>query len=289
MFSRYINEEIILQLEHNPDQIKLGGAEIDATVLYTDIYNFTTISENKTPTELVEELNKYFETLVEIVFNYSGLLDKYTGDGIMALFGAPLYRSDHASLACHAAIAHKQYRNKLKQKKNLTMTEQLHLKTRTGINSGKLIAGNIGSERRMDYTAIGDTVNLAARLEGVNKIYETNIIISEFTFEHVKEEFLCRELDSLRVKGRSQPTRIFEIISSFERLENKDKPEWIILYEEALSWYRKGDWQRAGRIFEELAEDPVNDTASAVLLKRCMYLMEFPPAKWDGILTLEVK
>jgi adenylate cyclase len=289
MFSRYINEEIILQLEENPDQIKLGGAEIDATVLYTDIYNFTTISENKSPTELVEDLNKYFETLVEIVFNNFGLLDKYTGDGIMALFGAPIPRPDHALLACKAAVAHKQYRKELKKKKNLTMVEQLHLKTRTGINSGKLIAGNIGSDRRMDYTAIGDTVNLAARLEGVNKIYETNIIISEFTYEHVKDEFLCRELDSLRVKGRSQPTKIFEVIASFEGRKDKNKPQWIELYEEALNLYRKGDLQEAGNIFDELADEPINDRASGVMLKRCMYLMEFPPVEWDGILTLEVK
>ncbi len=289
MFSRYINEEIILQLEENPDQIKLGGAEIDATVLYTDIYNFTTISENKSPTELVEDLNKYFETLVEIVFNNSGLLDKYTGDGIMALFGAPIPRPDHALLACKAAEAHHQYRRELKKKKNLTMVEQLHLKTRTGINSGKLIAGNIGSDRRMDYTAIGDTVNLAARLEGVNKIYETNIIISEYTYEHVKTEFLCRELDSLRVKGRTQPTKIYEIIASYENRKSKKKPQWIELYEEALNLYRTGNWQEAGSIFEELADEPINDRASAILLKRCMYLLEFPPVKWDGILTLEVK
>ena len=207
----------------------------------------------------------------------------------MALFGAPIYRPDHASLACHAAIAHQQYREKLKHKQNLSSVEQFHLKTRTGINSVKLIAGNIGSDRRMDYTAIGDTVNLAARLEGVNKIYETNIIISEFTYQHVKDEFLCREMDSLRVKGRSQSTKIYEIIASFENMENRQKPEWILLYEEALGFYRDGDWQRAGNIFQELADEPVNDKASAVMLKRCMYLMEFPPAKWDGILTLEVK
>lgn len=289
MFSRYINEEIILQLEANPDQIKLGGAEIDATVLYTDIYNFTTISENKTPSELVEDLNHYFEKLVDIIFKNFGLLDKYTGDGIMAIFGAPIYRSDHASLACHAAIAHQQYRQELKLKTELTAVDLLHLKTRTGINSGKLVAGNIGSDRRMDYTAIGDTVNLAARLEGVNKIYETNIIISEFTYEHVKDEFLCRELDSLRVKGRSQPTRIYEVISAYEKMNGKSKPEWIELYEEALNLYRKADWQKAGNIFQNLAGAPWEDKASLVMLKRCMYLMEFPPVEWDGILNLEVK
>ncbi len=289
IFTRYLDKEVIQQLEEDPQQVKLGGEEIEATVLYTDIYDFTSLSEKKTPSELVENLNDYFEKLTEFVFKFNGLLDKYTGDGIMALFGAPLPRDDHAILACRTAYAHKKFREDLMRKETLSAVEQLHLQTRTGINSGNLVAGNIGSEKRMDYTAIGDTVNLASRLEGVNKIYQTNIVLSEFTYNLVKEEFLCRELDSLRVKGKNEPTKIFELINVFSELETKEKPDWIQQYEEALNIYRKGDWQEAGNIFMELAREPFNDKASQVLLTRCKYLLEFPPRKWDGILTLEVK
>ena len=289
IFTRYLDKEVIQQLEEDPQQVKLGGEEIEATVLYTDIYDFTSLSEKKTPSELVKNLNEYFEKLTEFVFKFNGLLDKYTGDGIMALFGVPLPRDDHAILACRVAYAHKKFREDLMRKETLSAVEQLHLQTRTGINSGNLVAGNIGSEKRMDYTAIGDTVNLASRLEGVNKIYQTNIVLSESTYNLVKEEFLCRELDSLRVKGKNEPTKIFELIDVFSELETKKKPDWIQGYEEALNIYRKGDWQEAGNIFMELAREPFNDKASQVLLTRCKYLMEFPPRKWDGILTLEVK
>ncbi|MCD4796839.1 MAG: adenylate/guanylate cyclase domain-containing protein [Candidatus Cloacimonetes bacterium] len=286
IFTRYLHADVISQLEDDPNQIQLGGEEIDATVLYTDIYNFTTLSESKKPKELVEDLNKYFEKLVEMVFNNSGLLDKYTGDGIMALFGAPISRPDHAILACKSAFAHKKYCEDLMRKEKLSPDEKLHLQTRIGINSGLFVAGNIGSEKRMDYTAIGDTVNLAARLEGVNKIYQTNIIMSESTYNHIKEIFLCRELDSLRVKGKTKPTRIFELIAEYD---GKAIPDWIEEYKKALEMYRNGNWQEAGSIFMELSKQPFEDTASKIMLARCKYLLEIPPVKWDGILTLEVK
>ncbi|MEA2096444.1 MAG: adenylate/guanylate cyclase domain-containing protein [Candidatus Cloacimonadota bacterium] len=289
IFTRYLHNDVIKQLEDDPNKVQLGGKEINATVLYTDIYNFTTLSETKTPSELVQDLNEYFKTLIDFVFQYEGLLDKYTGDGIMALFGAPIERNDHALLACRTAFAHKRLREELEKKQDLTATEKLHLQTRIGINSGHLVAGNIGGEKRMDYTAIGDTVNLAARLEGVNKLYQTNIIISQTTYEQIKENFICRELDSLMVKGKTKPTCIFEIID--ERTDETDpsKYEWIKIYNQALELYRKGKWQEAGELFQDLSEEPYNDNASQVLLTRCMYLLEFPPKDWDGVLRLDVK
>ncbi len=286
IFTRYLHPDVIKNLEENPDQVHLGGEEINATVLYTDIYNFTTLSETKTPKELVEDLNSYFSKLTGIVLDHSGLLDKYTGDGIMALFGAPISRKDHALLACEAAFEHKKIRMELLGKSQLSAADQLHIKTRTGINSGLLVAGNIGSDKRVDYTAIGDTVNLASRLEGVNKVYQTNIIISEHTYKDVKDIFLCRELDSLRVKGKNEPTRIYELIDKHENIE---KPEWIEMYEAALELYRKGNWNEAAEQFEKLSAEPGKDTASKVMLDRCIYLIKNPPETWDGILTLEVK
>ena len=289
IFTRYLHNDVIKLLEDDPNKVQLGGKEINATVLYTDIYNFTTLSETKTPSELVYDLNEYFKTLIDFVFQYEGLLDKYTGDGIMALFGAPIERKDHALLACCAAFEHKKLREELEMKQELTAIDNLHLQTRIGINSGPLVAGNIGGEKRMDYTAIGDTVNLAARLEGVNKLYQTNIIISQATYEQIKEKFICRELDSLMVKGKTKPTCIYEIID--ERTDETDtsKYEWIEIYNHALELYRKGIWQEAGELFQELSEEPYNDNASQVMLTRCMYLMEFPPKQWDGVLKLDVK
>ena len=289
IFTRYLHNDVIKQLEDDPNKVQLGGKEINATVLYTDIYNFTTLSETKTPSELVQDLNEYFKILIDFIFQYEGLLDKYTGDGIMALFGAPIEREDHALLACRAAFAHRKLRDELEKKQKLTATEKLHLQTRIGINSGPLIAGNIGGEKRMDYTAIGDTVNLAARLESVNKLYQTNIIISQATYEQIKDKFICRELDSLMVMGKTKPTCIFEIIDERADKIDTSKYEWIEIYKQALEFYREGEWQDAGDLFQELSEEPYNDNASLVMLTRCMYLMEFPPAKWDGVIKLNVK
>ncbi|MCF7858380.1 MAG: adenylate/guanylate cyclase domain-containing protein [Candidatus Cloacimonetes bacterium] len=289
IFTRYLHDDVIKQLEEDPKKVYLGGKEIEATVVYTDIYNFTTLSETKTPSELVQDLNEYFKEIIDYIFQFNGLLDKYTGDGIMALFGAPIERSEHALLACRAAYSHKELQRKLKDKTNLSAVEELHLKTRIGINSGPLVAGNIGGEKRMDYTAIGDTVNLAARLEGVNKIYQTNIIISENTYYQVKEEFICRELDSLKVKGKTIPTRIYEIIDKKQEIDNPQKYKWISNYEKALKLYREKDWQQAGEVFQELSEDPYNDSASKVMFTRCLYLLEYPPKEWDGVIKLDVK
>ena len=198
----------------------------------------TSLSEMKNPAELVDDLNTYFQKLTTIILNKEGMLDKYTGDGIMALFGAPITRKDHALIACDAAHTHAQYRKELLEKVSLEPAERLHTLTRIGINSGPIVAGNIGSSQRMDYTAIGDSVNLAARLEGVNKIYKTNILISEDTFRLVKDNYLCREIDYLRVKGKTKPTRIYELV---DEKKSKLKPAWILDYEFALSLYRKGE------------------------------------------------
>ncbi len=284
--SRYLHPDLVQIIARDPDRVEMGGREIDATVLFSDIYNFTTISEDFTPTELVTHLNHYFSHLSSFVLNHGGMLDKYTGDGIMALFGAPLPRDDHAFLACRAALDHRDFSRKLSGKKPSEISDSFHQGTRIGLHSGKIVAGNIGSERRMDYTAIGDTVNLAARLEGVNKIYKTQIIISEDCYQLVKDHFLCRELDYLRVKGKTQPTRIYELVGE----KNKEsQTDWIDAYEEALAQYRQGDFESAAGIFTKLINGSTPDSASAVMLERCRYLQDHPPDTWDGILNLEVK
>jgi len=285
IFTRYLHPDIIETLIKNPDLIEMGGEEIEATVMFSDIYNFTTYSEGKHPKELVKDLNEYFNYITNTILENNGLLDKYTGDGLMAIFGAPVPRKDHAYLACRSAILHKKFAEEL-NKQNTSTSGFFHINTRLGINSGLIVAGNIGSEKRMDYTAIGDPVNLSARLEGVNKIFKTKIIISDSTYALVKNDFVCRELDYLRVKGKKEPTRIFELI---DFIDNQSKYTWISAYVEALNVYRMGDFSKAKRLFKTLSESDLKDTASATMAERCDYLLENPPKDWDGILTLNVK
>ncbi|MBW2493008.1 MAG: adenylate/guanylate cyclase domain-containing protein [Deltaproteobacteria bacterium] len=286
--ARYLHPDLVQQIAQDPEQVKMGGQEVEATVMFSDIYDFTTISESFTPHELVAHLNSYFSDISNFILDHGGMLDKYTGDGIMAIFGAPLPRNDHALLACRAALAHKDFSIKLGSGNHFSVSDQFHSLTRLGIHSGKIVAGNIGSSRRMDYTAIGDTVNLSARLEGVNKIYKTKIIISNATFELIKNEFICRELDFLRVKGKKTPTRIYELIAH-RNLADKDAYQWIEKYHTALNAYRQGNWENAGTLFEALATEIDNDPPSLVMAERCRYLIENPPKHWDGILKLEVK
>jgi len=283
IFSRYLHPDVIEKLVEHPTQIEMGGEEIQATVLFTDIANFTTFSETKTPKELITDLNIYLNKITGLVLENHGLLDKYTGDGIMALFGVPISRADHAKLACTMALEHRIFCSDFDQN-SLSIPENFHLNTRIGIHSGSLVAGNIGSDKRMDYTAIGDTVNLSSRLEGVNKIFGTWIIISEATYQLVKEEFLFRELDFLRVKGKNEPTRIYELVSS----SDDKKTGCIKDYERALKMYRKGDWQQAEKVFQKLVK-VFDDPPAKEMLDRCQSLLKVPPDRWDGIFTLEEK
>ena len=286
--ARYLHPDLVQQIAQDPEQVKMGGKEVEATVMFSDIYDFTTISESFTPHELVTHLNSYFSDISSFILDHDGMLDKYTGDGIMAIFGAPLPRDNHAILACRAALAHRDFSIKLGNENHLSVSNQFHNRTRLGIHSGKIVAGNIGSSRRMDYTAIGDTVNLSARLEGVNKIYKTKIIISDATFILIKNEFICRELDFLKVKGKKTPTRIYELIAHRENGDD-DPYHWIEKYQEALQIYRQGNWEKAGTLFKMLALEKHDDQASLVMAERCKYLIANPPAHWDGILKLEVK
>jgi adenylate cyclase len=286
--ARYLHPDLVQQIALAPEQVKMGGQEVEATVMFSDIYDFTTISESFSPHELVAHLNSYFSDISGFILDHGGMLDKYTGDGIMAIFGAPLPRNNHALLACRAALAHKDFSIQLGSGNHLSVSDKFHSRTRLGIHSGKIVAGNIGSSRRMDYTAIGDTVNLSARLEAVNKIYKTKIIISDATFGLIENEFICRELDFLKVKGKNTPTRIYELVAHREHGDN-DQYQWIETYQEALNIYRQGNWKKAATLFTTLARERHADPASLVMAERCEYLIANPPTHWDGILKLEVK
>ncbi|MDP3114536.1 MAG: adenylate/guanylate cyclase domain-containing protein [Candidatus Cloacimonadaceae bacterium] len=288
IFNRYLHPDLVNRIVENPDLVQMGGEELSVSIMFSDIYNFTGFSENVGPTDLVSYLNEYFRSFTNSILDHNGLLDKYTGDGLMAVFGAPLPRNDHALLACQAALAHREYALTFKDKTDLSPPEHFHLNTRLGINSGVVVSGNIGSERRMEYTSIGDPVNLASRLEGTNKVFHTHIIISQSTFELVKDVMLCRELDTLRVVGKLEPTIIYELIGDKAKVDMSTL-SWLDDYHNALELYRKGDFAAAADIFLRLSESPQKDKASHTMMLRCQKLISNPPVDWDGVYVLAEK
>ncbi len=225
-FANYVSPKVVDELLKNPKMLELGGEDRIITVFFSDIRGFTTISEKLgEPQKLVRILNEYLSAMTDIILAYDGTLDKYVGDEIMAFWGAPTYQPDHAYLACKAALAQAMYLYKVLHPKWEREGKPL-LRVGMGINTGKMTVGNMGSKRRMDYTLIGDEVNLGARLEGLNKIYGTTIIISESTYEYVKDKVIARELDITRVKGKLKPVRIYELMGLKEeeiKLENLKK------------------------------------------------------------------
>lgn len=285
VFSRYMHPEIVEELTRDISQIKMGGKEIEATVLFTDLQSFTNISEDLHPAQIVELLNSYFERAEKIIFNNSGMLDKYTGDGLMAIYGAPIYSSDHAIKAGKSILEFEEL-GALDININ---GRSIPLITRIGGASGKFVVGNIGSPNRMDYTAVGDTVNLAARLESVNKQYGTNNLISNATYELIKDHFVCREVDHIRVKGRQEDVKIYNLICRVENF-SADQEELLEMHNEALLLYKGRNFKKAGDLFAEMQKKYTSDNLSAIYQKRCEKLLEDPDIiDEDNIFNMTIK
>jgi adenylate cyclase len=286
-FQYYLNASVVEQMLKDPEKLKLGGEKKDLTVLFSDIRGFTSIAQDMAPEKLVKFLNEYLTKMTDIVFKYDGLLDKYIGDAIMAIWGAPLDQADHPFRACYTALEMVGELHLLQKKWAAEGMPRLNIGI--GINAGPMVVGNMGSERRFDYTVMGASVNLGSRLEGLNKVYGTNIISSEMTYERVREEFLGRELDMVRVVGQDQPVKIYELIA----LRAKARPEEKALAEEfqgALGEYRKWNWEAARKIFQSILERYPEDGPAKVYAERCQALEKTPPPKdWDGVYTLTSK
>jgi len=211
MFSSYVSKRIVDELIRDPSKAKLGGDRKEITVLFSDIRGFTSFSEKHQPEEVVSLLNEYLGAMTEIVFEYEGTLDKFVGDAVMALWGAPIGQPDHAERAVRCALA---MIAKLKQLQAKWASEGRYvIDIGIGINTGDMVVGNMGAEgKKMDYTVIGDNVNLGARLEGLTRKYNNHIIISEYTYEQVKDIVLARELDSVTVKGKENPVVVYDLV-----------------------------------------------------------------------------
>jgi adenylate cyclase len=212
MFGKYVSPDVVSEILETPPE--LGGVDRELTVFFSDIRGFTTLSEAMTPQELVNHLNIYLTRMTDIILEYKGTLDKYVGDEIMCFWGAPIPQQEHAILACKCAIRQIQALNEL----NAGWSEEKRISIGIGINSGIMTVGNMGSMGRMNYTLMGDNVNLAARLEGTNKVYGTTILISEYTYGLVQDRVIARELDNIRVKGKNKPVIIYELIDIPEGL-----------------------------------------------------------------------
>ncbi|MDF3818909.1 adenylate/guanylate cyclase domain-containing protein [Leptospira sp. 96542] len=223
-FSKFVSKDVVDELLKHPDNLALGGSKREITIFFSDVRGFTTISEQLGPEDLVKLLNEYLSAMTDIIIEYKGTIDKYMGDAIMAFWGAPVPLEDHAYYACVAALAQLDYLKVLQQKwaeRNVPVID-----IGCGLNSGPAVVGNMGSSHRMEYTCMGDTINLGSRLEGSNKMYTTNVIISEYTYEKVKDRVIARELDLVRVKGKTQPVRIYELIgiTNPEDMEKMKRP-----------------------------------------------------------------
>lgn len=213
-FSSYLNPKLVDILIQNPDMIKLGGEDKEVTVFFSGVKGLEEISDHLTPKILIDYLNRYFSKMADIVMETSGTLDKYIGDAVMAFWGAPISMPDHAYKACLAAVRMSEALHAFNEEQHKAGFKPISIVM--GINTGNIVVGNVGSEQQKNYTAIGDAVNLASRLKGLNKFFHTHIIISEFTYEAVKDRVIARELDLTKVKGKNKPVRIYELLDIVE-------------------------------------------------------------------------
>lgn len=285
-FSKYVSPSVVDELLKDAKNLQLGGKKEHMTVFFSDVRGFTTISEKLKPEELSRVLNLYLTPMTEIVFQNSGTLDKYMGDAIMAFFGAPIKSPQHAKEACRCALLSIQKLYELQ--KQFAQEGLPHIDIGIGINTGEMSVGNMGSNIVQNYTVMGDSVNLASRLEGINKEYGTRIIISEFTYNEVKDSFVAREVDRVRVKGKLQPVKIYELLA--EGKISDDHKRQLELYQKGYDLYSEKKFEDALAIFKDLHTLNQSDPVSELYIERCQdYLQEPPPQDWDGVFVMKTK
>ena len=284
-FGRYLSPELARLVSERPEMLRLGGDKRRLTVLFSDIRSFTSISERLTPEGLVELLNVYLGEMTDVVFEHQGTLDKYIGDAIMAVWGAPVPHDDHAARACRAAVDMQDRLRVL----DATFDEKgwPRLEIGVGVHTGEMVVGNMGSARRLSYTVIGDNVNIASRLEGLTKHYRARILASEDAVAEARGAVVVRELDRVRVKGKAAPVGIFEVLG------HVGDERWTQAVEDfapALELYRTRRWREALDRFERILERSPGDGPSELYAERCRaFLADPPPADWDAVTVMDSK
>ncbi len=276
IFQKYVPKDVIDSLFMNPEHMLVGDNRVLA-VLFSDIRNFTTLSEGFMPEDLVSALNQYFEIIVDIIMSHDGIVDKYIGDSVMAFFGAPVQHENDAAAALEAAFDMREAIDKFNEKQK--KEGKPPFKTGMGINYGMVTVGNIGTEKKMDYTVIGDMVNLGNRLEGLTKIYKQDIIFSESVYRKVKDLYPCRMVDKVVVKGKTTGERIF---TAARKLDEKHKKLWAYHHAGLKHYYRR-EFERAKKYFHAARRLDGVDTVSEIFFERADGLIRTPPPKkWDG-------
>lgn len=286
-FRRYMPVTLIQNLMSTGKIAEVGGETKELTIVFTDIQNFTPLSEKMLPADLTQYLSEYFQVVTKVVQGNFGTIDKYMGDGVMVFWGAPLDDPQHAVHACKTALqlqeAFKQLNLKWQAENKPTVA------TRIGINTGSVVVGNIGSDDRLSYTAVGDAVNLATRLESLNKKYHTYTMISEFTYAMVKDEFNCRLIDKVMVKGKQQGIYVYELLSEKAAKHDSQLEYYNDVFAQAFNTYETGQWDVALQLFTELAKRYPDDNLLQIFIDRCTIFKKQPPQNWSGTWTVEEK
>ncbi len=282
IFQKYVPNSVINALFSNPSQM-LVGEKREVALMFTDIRNFTSISEGSDPEKLVGILNSYFEILVDIIVENGGVVDKYIGDAVMALFGAPVQLDNSAYVSVQSANLIQDALLKF----NADAEKKGHppFATGIGINYGEVTVGNIGSEKKMDYTAIGDNVNFGSRLEGLTKLYRCNLVFSHSIFTRVKGKCHVRVLDKVQVKGKSEGDFVY---TSTLKLSQKEKELWQS-HNEAFGQYAKGNFEKALTHFKKNQKMEKSDYLTSFYIDRCEQLVTNPPASWNGTYIMTTK
>ena len=286
-FGQYLSPVIIKKLIQNPDNLSLGGSEQRLTAFFSDVAAFSSFSEKMTPPELVELLNEYLTAMSEIIIRHDGTIDKYEGDAIIAFYGAPVENPKHALNACLASL--EMHEKLVEMRADWLERGKPEVQVRMGLNTGQMVVGNMGSTMRMDYTIMGDAVNLASRLEGVNKIYGTQLMVSEFTQGDIAEDLETRELDQIRVVGKNEPIKIYEVLAKKGEL-SAERTKAMAQFAVGLGIYRQKDFEKAEDKFNEVLGILPDDGPSLTYIKRCAdYKDNPPPEDWDGVYQMTSK
>lgn len=284
--SHYVSKSVADELARDPRKLSLSGERREMTVMFTDLVNFTTLSEKLDEHRLPDMLNFYLQEMSGVILAQNGTLDKYIGDSIMSFWNAPLNQTDHARRACHAALEILSREKAIEDQ--LIAIANGPVKSRMGINSGPMIVGNMGSTYRFDYTVLGDSVNFASRLESANKMYGTRILLSGTTANLVRDEFIVRKVDLLRVKGKLKPMEIYELMG--HATAEPSQAQLISRYENALALYQKRQLNQAWELLLAIAQDFPQDGPTATLLARVLHLRDHPPPDdWDGVYVAQEK